>query len=69
VNVKKEEANNKPQTFLEFCSQSGRPVDEHLINMLESEVVDNDMNVKFEDIAGNEDAKAAIEEACIYPIL
>lgn len=40
-------------------------MDEHLINMLESEVVDNDMNVKFEDIAGNEDAKAAIEEACI----
>jgi len=69
IGMKKEENANKPMTFLEFCSQNGRPVDEHLIQMLESEVIDSDLNVKFEDIAGNEDAKSAIEEACIYPIL
>jgi len=50
---------------MEFCSKNGRPVDEHLIQLLENEVCDNDLNVKFEDIAGNEDAKSAIEEACI----
>lgn len=65
VGVKKEEQKDKPTTFLEFCSQNGRPVDEHLINTLESEVIDTDLNVKFDDIAGNEDAKEAIEEACI----
>lgn len=64
VGIKKDEP-NKPMTFLDFCSQNGRPVDEHLIQMLESEVIDSDLNVKFDDIAGNEDAKAAIEEACI----
>lgn len=65
VGIKKDEPKDKPTTFLENCSQNGRPVDEHLIQMLESEVIDSDLNVKFDDIAGNEDAKAAIEEACI----
>jgi len=55
----------KPTTFLEYCSANGRPVDEHLINTLENEVVDNNLNVTFEDIAGNEEAKSSIEEACI----
>lgn len=67
--VKKEENKSEPTTFLEFCSQNGKPVDEHLINMLESEVIEGDLKVSFDDIAGNEDAKAAIEEAVIYPIL
>lgn len=67
--IQKKEEKSEPTTFLEFCSQNGRPVDEHLINTLENEVVEHNLNVTFDDIAGNEEAKASIEEACIYPIL
>lgn len=64
--VKKEEDNkNKPQTFLEYRSGNGKLIDEHLILSLENEIVDNNLNVKFDDIKGNEDAKNTIEEACI----
>jgi len=61
----KEDNKGEPTTFLEFCSQNGRPVDEHLINTLENEVVEHNLNVTFDDIAGNVEAKQSIEEACI----
>jgi len=69
VGIKKEEDPNRPMTFLEFCSQNGRPVDEHLIQSLEHEILSTELNVKFDDIVGNPEAKKAIEEACIDPML
>jgi len=63
--VEKKDEKSEPTTFLEYCSQNGKVVDEHLINTLENEVVETNLNVTFDDIAGNVEAKQSIEEACI----
>lgn len=44
-------------------------VDAHLIESLEKEIIETNLNVQFEDIAGCEEAKKAIEEACVTPFL
>ena len=44
-------------------------IDEDLLNMIKSEVIDTKSNVSWDDIAGLTDAKEKLEEAVVCPLL
>lgn len=44
-------------------------VDPKLVSYILDEVIENKPNVKFDDIGGQENAKRALEEAVILPVL
>lgn len=44
-------------------------VDPKLISYILDEVIENKPNVKFDDVGGQENAKRALEEAVILPVL
>jgi len=54
---------------LEHCYADGKGPDAELIQMLEKDVVDQNPNVKFEDIASLDDAKNILQEAVLLPLL
>ena len=61
---------NKPEkSYLEFLYPDGKGPDSELIEMLEREVVDTDPHVQFDDIAELEQAKQAIKEAVLLPLV
>jgi len=47
----------------------GKGPDEGLIQMLEKDVIDQNPNVKWEDIADLEQAKNTLQEAVLLPLL
>ena len=55
--------------FLLNCYPDGVGPDTDLIEMVEKEVVENNPNVKFEDIAELESAKRTLQEAVLLPLL
>lgn len=55
--------------FLFHVYPDGKGPDEHLITMLEKEVVDKNPNITFEDIAALDDAKKVIQETALLPLL
>ena len=55
--------------FLLHCYPDGVGPDTDLIEMVEKEVVENNPNVKFEDIAELESAKRTLQEAVLLPLL
>lgn len=55
--------------FLLHCYPDGKGPDEHLIMMLEKEVVDKNPNITFEDIAALDDAKKVIQETALLPLM
>ena len=55
--------------FLLNCYPDGVGPDTDLIEMIEKEVVENNPNVKFEDIAELESAKRTLQEAVLLPLL
>lgn len=55
--------------FLNHVYPDGKGPDEHLITMLEKEVVDKNPNITFEDIAALDDAKKVIQETALLPLL
>eukprot|EP01083_Nonionella_stella_P083621 231275_1 len=58
---KKEDEENKPEKFADG--------DPHLISIIEQEILDTGVNVKWEDIAELHQAKELLKEACILPLL
>lgn len=68
MNAKNDQPDSKKMTQLDSVGGS-KIVDAHLIDSLEKEIIDSNLNVKFDDIAGCVDAKIALEEACIQPQL
>jgi katanin p60 ATPase-containing subunit A1 len=64
---KKNEA--KGNTFLESVYPDGNGPDTELIQMLESNVIDKNPNISFDDIADLDDAKMLLQEAVLLPIL
>lgn len=59
---------SKP-TFLEHCYPNGDGPDADLIRMLERDVIDKNPNVTFDDIAELPEAKMALREAILLPML
>ena len=55
--------------FLLHCYPDGVGPDTDLIEMVEKEVVENNPNVKFEDIAELESATRTLQEAVLLPLL
>lgn len=60
---------NRKGTFLEHCYPNGDGPDADLIRMLEREVIDKNPNVTFDDIAELQEAKTALKEAILLPML
>lgn len=56
-------------TFLEHCYPNGDGPDADLIRMLERDIIDSNPNVTFDDIAELFDAKTALKEAILLPML
>ena len=67
----KDQGPGQPQRseFLEFCYPDGSGPDSELIQMMEREIVDRNPNVQFDDIAELNEAKSALKEAVLLPIL
>lgn len=65
------DGNQKAQRseFLESYYPDGSGPDAELIQMMEKEIVDRNPNVSFDDIAELNDAKNALQEAVILPML
>ena len=57
------------QKYLEFLYPDGKGPDAELIEMLEREVVDTNPHVRFEDIAELDQAKQALQEAVLLPLV
>ena len=69
---KQQQCNNKPnksEFLLKRYPPDGRGPDTDLIEMIEREVVNTNPNVSFEDIAGLQTAKKALQEAVLLPLL
>lgn len=66
---KRKEKEAGKSDFLLDCYPDGKGPDEHLIMMLEKEVVDKNPNITFEDIAALEDAKKVIQETALLPLM
>lgn len=67
-----QQCNNKPnksEFLLKRYPPDGRGPDTDLIEMIEREVVNTNPNVSFEDIAGLQTAKKALQEAVLLPLL
>ena len=62
-------ANGGKKNYLDQIYQSERGPDEGLIQMLEKDVIDQNPNVRWEDIADLEDAKTTLQEAVLLPLL
>ena len=60
---------NKSEFLLKRYPPDGRGPDTDLIEMIEREVVNTNPNVSFEDIAGLQSAKKALQEAVLLPLL
>ena len=60
---------HRKNTFLEHCYPNGDGPDADLIRMLERDVIDKNPNVTFDDIAELNEAKTALKEAILLPIL
>jgi len=56
-------------SFLLSCYPDGKGPDSDLIEMLEREVVDTNPNVSFDDIAELSQAKKALQEAVLLPLI
>ena len=59
----------KKKPYLEFLYPDGKGPDSELIEMLEREVVDTNPNVSFDDIAELDQAKQALQEAALLPLI
>ena len=69
-NSKKKPVKPKPKkTYLESIYPDGKGPDAELIEMLEREVVETDPNVNFDDIAELDQAKQALQEAVLLPLV
>ena len=55
--------------FLEYCYPNGDGPDAELIRMLERDVIETNPNVTFDDIAELNEAKTALKEAILLPML
>jgi len=66
---KNKEACSDKKSFLYHCYPDGKGPDAELIQMLEKDVVDQNPNVRFEDIASLEGAKQILQEAVLLPLL
>ncbi|KAL4497847.1 hypothetical protein ABPG72_000602 [Tetrahymena utriculariae] len=66
---KKGEEVEKRQSFLNFCYPNGQGPDSDLIAMLERDVVDQNPNISFDQIAELDKAKDMLQEAVLLPIL
>lgn len=74
VQPKKDEKSNKDgqggkKSFLDFVYSEGKGPDADLIMMLEKDVIDQNPNVKWDDIADLELAKNTLQEAVLLPLL
>jgi katanin p60 ATPase-containing subunit A1 len=65
----KEVVQGQRSEFLESRYPDGSGPDAELIQMMEREIVDRNPNVSFDDIAELNDAKNALKEAVLLPIL
>jgi katanin p60 ATPase-containing subunit A1 len=61
--------NGGKKNYLDQIYQSERGPDEGLIQMLEKDVIDQNPNVRWEDIADLETAKQTLQEAVLLPLL
>jgi len=61
--------NEKSNSFLHYCYSDGEGPDADLIRMLERDVIMKLPNVSFEDIAELNEAKNALKEAILLPLL
>ena len=57
------------KSYLEFLYPDGKGPDSELIEMLEREVVDTNPHVSFDDIAELDQAKQALQEAALLPLI
>ena len=60
---------SKASTFLESVYPDGTGPDVELIQTLESNVIDKNPNISFDDIADLDEAKMLLQEAVLLPIL
>ena len=65
----KDKGNNGKSSFLLSRYPDGNGPDSELIEMLEREVVDTNPNVSFDDIAELSQAKKALQEAVLLPLI
>ena len=68
-NQKKKDVPNKSSFLLNRYPPDGEGPDTELIEMIEREVVENNPNVSFDDIAELDGAKNALKEAVLLPLL
>ena len=59
----------RKDSFLYHCYPDGEGPDSELIRMLERDVIEKNPNVTFDDIAELPEAKTALKEAILLPML
>ena len=64
-NQLKPESKKSPKSYLKYLYPNGNGPDSELIEYIDSEIVDTYNPVKFDDIAGLEEAKKTLEESVL----